>query len=444
MFFFFPNWRLIPPTLEPVPSPEDSPNLLAGARSRIAYVVLAAVGWAMGWAVWTCDLHTGWEDKMYTRIMEAQPAPPARNTGVIHVKIQDMTDQPWPWPHLDYAILLHAIAPYQPEVLALDLPLEHPDTLQAVYERQLARQMKAFRDVVLAARPSIEPLPTPAPPGLEPIPTQGFIGNLVAMGSARWPLETYWSNTRISPAAVTGSEIGRVPLVFRWNDAVVPSFPLVIYGKTIGAYWPHCELIPGEYLILRDYQQTVLARIPVDTAGRMRLLSLKQVPAPKEVEFYSAILSSEQMHHGARPLFDLNLMRRQVVLVTREHPETASPAELPQGPASPGSITARVLQQLLLREHENTLPAPVCLLLVLACAVLATWAGSLPNLKHSLGALLGALFFLAVDIWLSFALLEVTVPAGAFITALLGSWLLALVWTSLPSSTTPTSTSATE
>jgi hypothetical protein len=428
---FFSHLPFNARALDSVPQNEQNVNLLKGARSRIAFVVLAALGWIAGWAVWTSEVHQDWEDRMYFQLMELRPARPAPDTGLVHIPIEDMTDQPWPWPHLDYAILLHALAPYQPEVLALDLPLEHSDLLYPVYERQLARQMRAFRDVVLAARPSLMVLPTPAPPGLEPIPTRGFTGNLVTMGSARWPLESYWSNTRISPVAVTGSDEGRVPLVFQWGDGVVPAFALAIYGKSIGAYWPHCELYPGDSLILRDYQKSVLARIPVDNRGRMRLLPAKQVPLPKRVEFYTAILSAEQMHHDTTPLFDLNLIRRQVVLVTREHPDAAGPAAVPEGPATPGAITARTLQQLLLRTHANGLPAPVCLILILASAVLATWAGSLTRMAHYGGALAGAVFFLAVDTWLCLALLDLTLPLGSLLTALLTSWLLAFSWTAL-------------
>ncbi len=428
---FFSHLPFNARALDSVPQNEQNVNLLKGARSRIAFVVLAALGWIAGWAVWTSEIHQDWEDRMYFQLMELHPARPAPDTGLVHIKIEDMTDQPWPWPHLDYAILLHALAPYHPEVLALDLPLEHPDILYPVYERQLARQMRAFRDVVLSARPSVVVLPTPAPPGLEPIPTRGFTGNLVTMGSARWPLETYWSNTRISPIAVTGSSEGRVPLVFQWGDGVVPSFALAIYGKSIGAYWPHCELSPGDSLILRDYQKAVLARIPVDNRGRMRLLPVKQVPPPREVEFYTAILSAEQMHHDTPPLFDLNLLRRQVVLVTREHPDVAGPATLPEGPTTPGSITARTLQQLLLRSHEKVLPAPICLILILASAVLATWAGSLPRMAHNWGALGGVVFFIAVDTWLSLVLLDLTLPLGSLLTAVLTSWLLAFSWSAL-------------
>jgi hypothetical protein len=428
---FFSHLPFNARALDSVPQNEQNVDLLKGARSRIAFVVLAALGWTAGWAVWTSEVHQDWEDRMYFQLMELRPARPAADTGLVHIPIEDMTDQPWPWPHLDYAILLHALAPYQPEVLALDLPLEHSDLLYPVYERQLARQMRAFRDVVLAARPSLMVLPTPAPPGLEPIPTRGFTGNLVTMGSARWPLESYWSNTRISPVAVTGSDEGRVPLVFQWGDGVVPAFALAIYGKSIGAYWPHCELHPGDSLILRDYQKSVLARIPVDNRGRMRLLPAKQVPLPKRVEFYTAILSAEQMHHDTAPLFDLNLIRRQVVLVTREHPDAAGPAAVPEGPATPGAITARTLQQLFLRTHGNGLPAPVCLILILAVAVLATWAGSLTRMAHYGGALAGSVFFLAVDTWLCLALLDLTLPLGSLLTALLTSWLLAFSWTAL-------------
>lgn len=434
---FFPHLPFNGLALETPTTPGNTLPSMAALRSRTAYVMVAAVGWLAGWAVWACDLHTPWEDRMYFHLMEMRPAPAARDTGLVQIKVQDMTDEPWPWPHLDYAILLHALTPYQPEVLALDLPLDVADTLQPVYERQLARQMKAFRDVVLSAKPSPQMKPTPAPPGLDPLPSDGFTGKLAEIGSVRWPIEAYWSNCRISPTGVAGSASGRVPLVFRMADTVVPSFPLVIYGKSIGAYWPHCELVSGSSIILRDYQKKVMARIPVDAQGCLRLQPAKRIPPPVEVEFYTVVLSAEQKHQETRPLFDLDRLRRQVVLVSLEHPDTASQTPTPEGSAYPGTLTGRVLQQLFLREYWGPVPPLLSVLLFMVCAIIATWAGSLPEILHGLAALAGGFLFLAVDAWFGLHFLDLTLPVGSMATSVLAAWSLAIAWTAFSAEKAP-------
>ncbi|MDX6767230.1 MAG: CHASE2 domain-containing protein [Candidatus Methylacidiphilales bacterium] len=405
--------------------------MIARARARLAWVLLAAGGLIAGWMVWVGEVHTQWEDIAHYRMMEWQGAGPARESGLVQIKIQDLSDEAWPWPHLDYAILLHALAPFQPEVLALDLPLEYPDTLHPVYERQLSRQMKSFRDVVLAAKPSLETRPNQVPPGVEPLSESGISFRLPFAGSARWPIESYQGNNRISLSATTGVESGRVPLIFRLGRSLVPAFPLVIYGKSIGVYWPHCEWQPGEDIILRDYQKAVLARIPVDIQGRLRMVPSRLLPPPLEVEFYTAVLSAEQIHNEARPLFDLNKMRRQLVLVSMEHPDTVTPVVTPDGMAYPGGIQAHVLQQLLLRETREFAPPLVGFVLLLAAAVMATWAGQLDQTLQALLGLGGLLFFLALDSAFSLFVLKMTLPLGAVLTAIASSWLLAFTWRGL-------------
>lgn len=400
-----------------------SPASLPWGRRPAALVLAALAGLAVGAATWVGGLSQRVEDALALHVLEGA-RPPARDPGLVRVVIDDLADQPWPWPKLDYAILLHALAPYEPEVLALDWPLDLPDVEPGVYERQLARQMKAFRGIVLAARPwqaSVGSAPL-----LEPIPTEGSLRHIPRLQGASWPAVGS-ADVRVSPLAVTSGP--RVPLLLRYENRVIPAFPLAVYGKWLGAYWPHCTARPGRDITLRDYQNQRLARIPVDASGALRPIPASRLPEVPRVEFYSAILSAEQMHQQQEPLFDLNRLRRCLVLATVEHPAAASPGT---DGLFPGEHTAHALLQLMTRSHWEPAPLPGAAAILVAVAVLMAWAGSLQSCLHAGTALGGGLLFLAADTWFFLRFFDVQLPWVAAAAAGLTAWALASAATARP------------
>lgn len=380
----------------------------------------ALMGGMVGWS----DLTEPWESQAAQAILRSS-APPGKDPGLVRIVVDDLADQTWPWPKLDYAILLHAIAPYEPEVLALDWPLELRDPLEDVYERQLARQLKAFRGVVLSARPlanaSAETSPAPAQEGL---PVVGSIDSIPPLLDAVWPRNTYWGEVRISPLAAGRPASARTPLLFRQGDAVVPAFPLAVYAKWLGAYGPNSTVFPGKEIILRDYQQTQLARIPIDASGALRRLPPERLPEVPRLEFYSAILSSEQLHNGQEPLFDLNRLRHTLVLATIEHPDAATPIDGTGLYA--GEDTARTLLQLMTRAYWEPVPAPASWVILILSSGLMAWAGSLRPTLHAVAGLVAGVVFLTADAWFFLRFFDTLLPWAPALVASLTGWSTAL------------------
>jgi hypothetical protein len=242
------------------------------------------------------------------------------------------------------------------------------------------------------------------------------------MRGASWPLETYWSNARVSPLAASGSGQDRAPLLMRSEDQVVPAFPLAVMGKWLGAYWPHCEARPGTDIVLRGYQNQLLARIPIDETGALRLMPVRRLPDVPRIEFYTAILSAEQMHNGQVPLYDLNKLRHGLVLATVEHPDAATTAPVPEGRAYPGSLAARALTQMLLREYWEPSPAWASALMITLASILMAWVGSLHRLAHTLLGLLGGVLFALADSWFFLRFFDVLLPCGPALVAGVAAW----------------------
>jgi hypothetical protein len=381
-----------------------------------ALLLAALLGLGAGAAVQGPGLAHPWEDRLALAVLEGA-RPPTRDPGLVRIVADDMGDQPWPWPKLDYAILLHAIAPYEPDLLALDWPLDLPDAGTEVYERQLARQMKAFRGIVVSARPW--EVSREAAPPQDAIALEGSVQRLPALQGASWP-RLGGAEARSAPLALGAG--GRAPLLLRLGDVAVPSFPLAIYGKWLGAYWPHCTARLGREIVLRDYQNKRLARIPIDPQGALRPVPASRLPVVPRVEFYAAILSAEQMHNQQAPLFDLNRLRHSLVLATLDHPDAVSRGA---DGLFAGERVARLLLQLMTRAHWVPAPGPACWAILAGAAVLMAWGGLLRPASHALMALAGGLAFLAVDTWFFLRFFDLQLPWLGAAVAGICAWALA-------------------
>lgn len=390
-------------------------------------VLAAALGVTGGMlAAWSGVLQA-WEDRTAQRLAASAPAGPQREPGLVQIVLEDLADEAWPWAHLDYAILLHAIAPYEPEVLGLEWPLHHRDAAQEVYERQLARQMKAFRGVVIAA-PALAGGTPPAGTESEALEVEGDASRVPAPGSWALPQPAYRNGPAVVPLAIEPARAGRVPLVLRQGERVVPNFPLAVYGKWLGAYWPHSTLRPGAELVLRDFQKRVLVRVPVDATGALRLRPATRLPQPARIEFYTAVLSAEQMHNQQQPLFDLNRLRHNIVLATRAHPEAAVPA---RSGAYPGDLAAQAVVQLMTRQHWKDCPAWAVALMLTAAGLLMAWAGALPRTGHAVAGWLAGIVLAVADTWFFIRFFDLQLPLAAALVAGTLAWAASLAWQAL-------------
>lgn len=362
------------------------------------------------------------ERNLAWRVAAGSPAP--RDSGLVRIVINDLSDQSWPLPRLDYAILLHALMPYEPELLALDWPLDLSETHGDIYNGQLLRQMKAYRGVVATARIWRDDLPDNSPPQ-DTLAVKGSLDHIPRLSGVRWPDPSLWPALRASP--LSAGEHDRLPLIFRQGDAVVPAFPLAVYGRWLGAYWPHCTVQPGREIVLRDYYRQRLARIPIDLTGALHLLPEHRLPPAQEVEFYTAILAAEQMRQNQTPLFDLNRLRHNLVLATIEHPEAVAPV----GEEFVGARLSRALRQMISRVYVQPAPVAVGIALIAISTLLMAWAGTLPLLRHAVVSWLAGAGFLVFDGWFFLRFFDLEIPWLAALIGGTAAWAAAVTLSSL-------------
>ena len=185
------------------------------------------------------------------------------------VSIEDLAGESWPWPRLDLTLALRAISLYRPDPVGLLLPLDAPDTLEPVQDDQLARAFAAFSPPALPAT-TFPSLPETEKISLVKIPHRGSIENLRPAESFLAPEESLRKSSILAAWKVTpeaNGELRRLPLVFRQEHEVIPSWLLVMYAQALGADLTHSEL-QGRQLILRDKQdlpmQTIHHRLPIE------------------------------------------------------------------------------------------------------------------------------------------------------------------------------------
>ena len=310
---------------------------------------------ALSTLFWQSDLLSHWDNQLLKHYQKLQA--PLQELPLKLVTIQKTGDQTWPWSSLDYAILLNTLGPFAPSVVALDLPLEDGDPLYPIYDIQLANQMARFPSVILSQS------------GSQPHPAPLQASALIAQ--SRW-LQ--------SPAG----ELRKVPLAFLQDSLWKPAFSLQIAASHLGAEWNKSSIQPGSYIILRDTQQKILLKIPVDADCRMLIDHRIFRTHPPATEFYSAIISAEDLRNGGTGTESFHDIRRHIILVGTEAPGTYREINSPGGPLPSVYLNYQVVSQLLSARFSSEMNGYFYFLFL---AVACTATGALALLPSRLGSL---------------------------------------------------------
>ena len=239
-------------------------------------------------------------------------APPAP----VLISIEDLAGESWPWPRLDLTLALRAMSPYRPEPVGLLLPLDAPDTFEPAQDDQLARALAAYLSPALSA--TAFSLPTQADTlSLPKIPHTGSITSLRAADSFFAPEKNIQRAAQTAAWKVTPESDGllcRLPLVFRHENAVTPSWLLSLYAQALGADLSHSTLA-GRRLILRDKNDFELQAIPLDRRGSVPIDWSRPDQLPEKMEIRGVVLAAEQERIGVRPYYDLKgISKRPAIL----------------------------------------------------------------------------------------------------------------------------------
>ncbi len=304
------------------------------------------------------------------------PPEPVEETPLVYVKIGDISDQPWPWQSLDYAILTHSIVRYFPKALMMETPIYRTQDSATVYDSQLRNQLKRLNQshVTIPLTSSGRHIGTAI--SLRPFAVVPEQPEIPVYGYGMWPIEEVAQVSKLSPQAFPADPDGRIrriPLLINYQGKPVASQILSVYATYRGADLPSSGAVMGRSIILKDKQGAVIESIPINQHGEMTLRFYPKLPLRKEVEFYSVILASEQQQNNVTPPFDMGIFRNSLVMLGKEHPNIMEPIATPQGLMSPARVQLQALSNLLNHSYVKTIPAYLMLILI----YLSTAAGIL-------------------------------------------------------------------
>lgn len=274
--------------------------------------------------------------------------PPTKAVSLpILITIEDLAGDPWPWPRLDLTLALRAISPYRPHPVGLLLPLDAPDVFEPVQDDQLSRALSAFDSPVLpaVALPSLPQTETLSP---TEIPHRGSMQSLRAAESFLPPQERLRKSSSVAAWKVTpGADrlLRRLPLVFRQQDKVIPSWFLLMYAQEMGADLSHSEL-DGRKLILRDGQNAEMQTIPLDLRGSIPIDWSDPTPTMEKMEIRGVVLAAEQERIGVRPYYQLSTLSHRPVILSGALPEVDPVIDSPWGKSTVPEAVTRAWRQL--------------------------------------------------------------------------------------------------
>jgi adenylate cyclase len=251
---------------------------------------------------------------------QALPAPaPGRNMALI--AIDDIpSDRPWPWPRLDYALMMRSLLPYAPQSVVFEIPLQNPDPFYSAFDSMFANIVARYDHVIFAALSLTTNDQHQLPENCESIPARGLGRPRAVFGSLHGPLADFAGQSSLGIANLLPGDHRvprRVPLVFQVRNYIVPGLALQAAAQYLGASLSKSEVVFGDAIYLRAADGRLLRRIPVDDEGRLHLRFRRIDPPEWKISFDNVILFADQREHGEKTALDLTQLRRRQVWVGR-------------------------------------------------------------------------------------------------------------------------------
>lgn len=390
----------------PIPDvpPLRNPNTHMDRQTRLwslalAFLVVALCGSLSAW-LWHCGVF----NKSDTAILDATQAqfPERAPTDldawpVVYVKIGDISDEPWPWQSLDYAILTHSILRYFPRMVVFETPFYNTSDGPSVYDVQLNRQLSRLNHSIVGVPLTSTGRHTGTARNLRRLATHPENPELPAYGYGLWPIDPVAAAARPFAVALptdTDGVLRRLPLLVNYQGVPTATSVLAAYAAWVGADLADSGVIMGRHILLKDSKGNQVATIPINHRGEILLRSYTETPVRREVEFFSVILAAENKQAAASP-FDLGVFRNSIVLVGREHPNTTEAVRLPDGLQSPARVQLLGLANLIAGTHLCRPGTALMVALIMVAAVLG-WGST------RLGGFLNSVLLFSLSIGLIF------------------------------------------
>ncbi|HEY8964838.1 MAG TPA: CHASE2 domain-containing protein, partial [Candidatus Methylacidiphilales bacterium] len=358
-------------------------------RARIA----AALG--LVWAVLVSLFHFGgFFDGAEERLLDWEttwiasgPAPADRDAYALLSIDRVPSDRPWPWPRLDYAILLHGLLPQHPRSVVFEMLMHDEDPRYTAFDDTFASLVRRCGTgaAVFAAAALQTDAKTPPPEGalgliLSGKREKGVLPNRYA--SLFWPVVTFSAG---APVGVTNlgpdadGVVRRIPLVFPVREKLLPSLALAAAASRLGADLAKSEAKLGRRggeVILRDADGKALRRIPVDASGAMRLRARSPGLPVARIGNDAFVLAADQAE-GGRPLdppVPLASFAGRQVWIGATDPTVAKPLLTPSGLRAPVEVAMAASAQIVRSDFLHPVPKPVASLLFLVTGGVLAYA----------------------------------------------------------------------
>ncbi|MEM1157671.1 MAG: CHASE2 domain-containing protein [Verrucomicrobiota bacterium] len=373
--------------------------------------LVSLLGTALLWSIWMTGSFHRMDHALLDLTQNYLPPEPVEDSPLVYIKIGDISDQPWPWQSLDYAILTHSILRYFPQAMTMDAPFYRTGDGPTVYDSQLRSQLKRLNQsfVTVPLTSSGRHLGTAT--ALRPLATVPEHPELPVYAYGLWPIHEVSEVSQASPQTFPTDPDGRIrrlPLIINYQGKPVASQVLHTYAAYRGADLTSSGAVIGNSIILKDKQGDVIEHIPINTQGEITLRYYPELPLRKEVEFYSVILASEEAQQGATPPFDLGIFRNSLVMLGKEHPDITETVMTPFGLTSTAKLQLQAMANLLNRTYVKSLhPTWMAVAIYLALAagiLLAQWRKTLISLSGYIACIfyitaMIAMFFYSRSYW---------------------------------------------
>lgn len=306
-------------------------------------------------------------------------------------------DRPWPWPRLDYVILLRSLLPYAPKSIVFETLLHNRDTRYGAFDSTFGALVNRLDHVIFAAAVLTPTAKEPAPANLVPITTRGDTSNMPRFGSSLWPLDAFAASATVGVSNLmpeTNGQVRRVPLLFLYQNRVIPSLTLQAVAQSLNASWAKSEAIMGDSITLRSENGDILRVIPIDTEGRFRLRMRRDAAPFWTASFGNVPLFAQQRERGETPEMDLIDVRGRQLWVGRTDHKDLTPLNSTQPHLSAIELQMLATENILNADYIHRAPGWCLVLFYLSFSIV----GAAFYLKH--GWIPGAVFsFIIVWVW---------------------------------------------
>jgi hypothetical protein len=329
------------------------------------------------------------------RANHPEPAP----VTLIAINDSSVADHPWPWNPLPFSLFVQASLPFHPEVLAFDEILDWKSAIVDASERQKLPQFeKILGDtllrcpkLLLAARLGWPDDPQVVPPLQEAPLVTKVVGDYRRI--PEWtaivhePKEEYrlMGTMGFTAAFPEDGAIDSVPLLFRYQGEIVPSFVLqavLLWDKLAP---DDVSVVLGSHIALGDKQ-----RIPIDETGAMRV----DFGTPRGlIGFDDLLLAAEQADAKQKTSAPVEQLKGAIALLARTDSASQTLPLAMGRKGSRGELYSAAIATIQRQTFLQRAPFWLDLALIGIAAVVSLWIPSWRKRPVAIGAFLALLVY---------------------------------------------------